>query len=306
MVRHRELQRLVGATIVLILAWPALVSAQDSISAAEALYASAAYDEALAVLDRLQVQSLGVEQVRQVQEDRALCLLALGRPDAANLAIAAVVNADPLYRPDEATASPRVRAAFKDVRSRLLPDIVEARYRDARALYDKQEWADALKALRQVQALAADPDLDEAQLKSVEDYRVLAGDFARLADAAANPPAPPTPNPAAEPPPATPAPKATVDYSRVFDASNKNVTPPATVRQDLPRWINDGRPGPRDGTIEVTISAGGVVERATLTQSMSPFFDRQVLEATRNWRYEPARLDGRPVRYRKVIRVTFQ
>jgi outer membrane biosynthesis protein TonB len=39
---------------------------------------------------------------------------------------------------------------------------------------------------------------------------------------------------------------------------------------------------------------------------MSPFYDHQLLEATRNWKYEPARLDGRPVRYRKAIRITFQ
>jgi hypothetical protein len=31
-----------------------------------------------------------------------------------------------------------------------------------------------------------------------------------------------------------------------------------------------------------------------------------VLDATKGWRYHPAQLDGRPVRYKKQIRITFQ
>ena len=135
---------------------------------------------------------------------------------------------------------------------------------------------------------------------------MLAADFAALAESALAKARAPEPAraPAAEaavepaPPP--------VDYTRVFDGSDAEVVPPVTRRQDLPRWIEDGRPRPRDGMLEVVISAAGVIERATLTQAMSPFFDRQVLEATKNWKYDPARLDGHAVRYRKTIRVSFQ
>ena len=41
----------------------------------------------------------------------------------------AIVQADPLYVPDVSAAPPRVRAAFKDVRARLLPGIAKAQYR---------------------------------------------------------------------------------------------------------------------------------------------------------------------------------
>ena len=130
-----------GIVLVMMLVWPAVLRAQDSVQAAQTLYAAAAYDEALAVLDRLQSNGIPPVEARQVQENRALCLLALGRIDDANTAIAAVVTADPLYRPDEATASPRVRAAYRDVRSRLLPGIIEGRYREGEMLPSVRAFA---------------------------------------------------------------------------------------------------------------------------------------------------------------------
>ena len=78
------------------------------------------------------------------------------------------------------------------------------------------------------------------------------------------------------------------------------------IRQDIPKWSASYRPPSRDGILELTIGLDGRIERATLTQAMAPPYDHDLLEATRNWRYEPARVDGRPVRYRKAIRITFQ
>jgi TonB family protein len=304
MARHRSALRPVGVALFLILVWPAVVWAQDSVQAAETLYAAAAYDEALAVLDRLQSASVSPPEVRQIEENRALCLLALGRTDAATQAIEAVVQADPLYRPDETTASPRIRSAYREVRSRLLPAIIQARYREARTLYEQQRWREAAPVFHEVATLAGDPALDEAQAKSLNDYRRLATDFAALSDAAQQ--APPAAEPVVETAGLDAVPQLPpFDYSRIFGPADPDVVPPVTRRQDLPAWHEDGRPRPRDGRLEVVISASGVVERATLVQSMSPLFDRSVLESTRNWRYDPAQLDGRPVRYRKVIQIAF-
>ena len=113
---------------MLLVAWPAAGLCQESVQTAQSLYASASYDEALALLDRLRHQELTPSEVRVVNQQRAFCLLALGRGQDAELAIAAVVQADPTYRPDSASASPRVRTAFRDVRGRLLPGIVRGEY----------------------------------------------------------------------------------------------------------------------------------------------------------------------------------
>lgn len=334
----------IAFAVLVILIWPAVVRAQESIQAAQALYASASYDEALAVLDRLQKQPLPPPDVRDVQQNRALCLLALGRTDEAALAVAAVVSSDPGYRPSEAGTPPRVRAIFKDVRGRLLPGIIVARYGEARTAYDGQQWADAARAFQLVVSLAGDPDLSASDAKAVQDYKVLANGFVKLAEASAEA-AEAAAKKAAEPPVVHPAPSekpadaatataggpnaalapsapgaprasasaanaATADKpvapDRLYSSVDAGVVPPVVIRQDVPKWSASYRPPSRDGILELTIGLDGRIERATLTQGMAPPYDHDLLEATRNWRYEPARMDGRPVRYRKAIRITFQ
>jgi hypothetical protein len=323
----RIMAKRIAFAVLVLLIWPAAVRAQESIQAAQTLYASASYDEALAVLDRLQKQPLASPDLRDVQQNRALCLLALGRTDEAGLAVAAVVTSDPAYRPSDAGTPPRVRAMFKEVRGRLLPGIIVARYGEARTAYDGQQWADAARGFQLVIALAGDPDLSASDMKSVQDYKVLADGFEKLASASAataeaaekkvesTVPAAPASAPSA--PTADQTTAQTADRAaeqaavppspnRLYSAADANVTPPIAFRQDIPRWSLSARPPSRDGMLELTIGLDGRIERATLTQGMAPAYDHDLLEATRNWRYEPARLEGRAVRYRKAIRITFQ
>ena len=90
MTPHR-LSRIASAVLAIVVL-PNVIWAQESIQAAQTLYASASYDEALALLDRLQVQQLPPGDIGSVQQNRALCLLALGRSQDAEIAIAAVVK----------------------------------------------------------------------------------------------------------------------------------------------------------------------------------------------------------------------
>src|SRR5215212_164916 len=101
------------------------VPGRDVVGPARDLYASARYDEALAVLNDLRPADAtnAVADRKSIEQYRSLCLLALGRGTEAESAIAAVVTADPLFMPGEVDASPRVRTAFSDVRQRLLPQI---------------------------------------------------------------------------------------------------------------------------------------------------------------------------------------
>src|SRR5829696_6225240 len=105
----------------------------SSLTAARELYASARYDEALVVLNALKPRDGSASaDVKTIEQYRSLCLLALGRADEAESAIAAVVTVDPFFAPTESEASPRVRAAFSDVRLKLLPGIASARYEAAK------------------------------------------------------------------------------------------------------------------------------------------------------------------------------
>src|SRR5262245_37797167 len=133
----------------------AQVPAKDPLGAARDLYASARYDEALAVLNDLRPDTAASPTTdrKAIEQYRSLCLLALGRGSEAESAIAAVVTADPTYVPGELEASPRVRAAFADVRKRMLPDLVTARYGEAKQLFDRKDYGAALPQFRQVMAL---------------------------------------------------------------------------------------------------------------------------------------------------------
>src|SRR5262249_45046749 len=96
-------------TIALAVIPPA--AAQETLAGARDLYASAAYGEALALLEQLRSTDRAPEEARAIDQYRAFCLLALGRTDEAQRAIEAVVATDPLYRPD-ANLSPPVPHAF--------------------------------------------------------------------------------------------------------------------------------------------------------------------------------------------------
>ncbi|HXH05900.1 MAG TPA: hypothetical protein VNI83_04845 [Vicinamibacterales bacterium] len=271
-------------------------AAQDPLAAARELYASARYDEALVALDQLRnARGSVTADIRMVEQYRSLCLLALGRQEEAEAAIAAVVAADPFYLPGEAEASPRVRTAFREVRRRVLPQITRERYAAAKTAYDRKEFAAAVDRFREVVRLIDDPDMNG----ELGDLRVLATGFLDLSAAAAAaaqpPPPPPEPEPAPAPVPAEP---------RIYQAGEPGLVPPVIVRQDIPRIAAPLLPQARSqGLLEIVIDERGRVESAVLRAPVHPVYDAQLLAAVVEWRYEPARLDGVPVKFRKRIQI---
>src|SRR5262245_49307174 len=204
------MSRMIFGVVASLLLMSATVAAgQDSIAAARDLYASAAYEDALAVLNRLPANR-AIDEARAIEQYRAFCLLALGRTAEAEQAIATVVAADPMYRPNT-DLSPRVRATFSDVRRRVLPGIIQQRYMQAKAAYDRKEFATAAAQFQQTLDAMNDPDAAAALSQPpLSDMRLLAVGFKDLAsNVAAPPPPPPAPAPTAvpEPPPVPRAPK---------------------------------------------------------------------------------------------------
>ena len=289
---------LLVATIVLSAAG---ASAQDAdISAARDLYASASYDDALAMLNRLRSAEHPASQSRAIEQYRAFCLLALGRSADAEQAIEAVVAAEPSFQPGDADASPRIRSAFTSVRRRMLPSIIQAKYAQAKASFDRKEFAAAADGFTQVLTALADQDVAaESKLPPLSDLRMLAGGFQELAAKAVAPPPPPPASAAAPTPPAAPAPP------RIYTGAESNVTPPVIVAQTLPPF-----PGkvtiPRNGRLEVVIDESGAVESAVMTGSVSQAYDALVLTAVRAWRYRPAMANGEPVKFRKTVQITIK
>jgi hypothetical protein len=293
---------LVTASIVVSLAAPAFAQLRDGrenpLTAARDLYASARYDEALAVLNGMPTDNTVADR-KSVEQYRSLCLLALGRGSEAESAIAAVVNADPLFMPGEADASPRVRAAFSDVRQRLLPQITSTRYVVAKAAFDRKEYASAAAQFKDLIALLDDPQMSGKQ----GDMRTLAQGFLDLASAAAAPPPEPK---KADPPPPAPAPvQAAARVDRIWTADDTGITLPVAIRQDVPRVpLNVKSQAREKGLLELIIDEQGRVMSMTMRMSVHPLYDPLLLSAARDWRYKPATVNGVPVKFRKIIQIT--
>jgi hypothetical protein len=245
----------------------------------------------------------GASDRKSIEQYRSLCLLALNRGTEAESAIAAVVMADPLFMPSEAEASPRVRAAFSDVRQRLLPEIASTRYAAAKATYDRKEYALAEQQFRDLVTLLNDPQIGSRS----GDLRTLAAGFVDLAAAAAAPPpeprradpAPPAPAPMAEPIVPKPA--------HVWTGEEPGVTPPVAMRQDVPRVPTTISPQARErGLLEVVIDEQGRVSGLTIRLSIHPMYDPMLIAAAKDWRYKPAMVAGAPVKFRKLIQVSVE
>jgi hypothetical protein len=159
----------------------------------------------------------------------------------------------------------------------------------------------------------SDPDIaPEASRAPLADIRVLAVGFKDLSITALAPP----PATAAASPVPSPVPSPVVVSSpdgarrietprppRIFDSNDVDVTPPVTLKQDLPRAQ---RPVlvDRTGILFIVVDERGGVESAILTEPLERTYDSQVLAATKTWTYQPALRNGTPVKYRKRIQVT--
>ena len=277
---------------------------QDTLARAKDLYGLAAYDEALAVLNRLH-ETASPAMSSEVAGYQVLCLLALGRTDDAQKRIEALVKADPLYRPSESIMSPRTRARFDAVRRELLPAIVQQTYDKAKAAFDRKELPVALAEFDRVIALLEEPGLAEVQ--NMADLRRLAIGFRDLSKAAvADVPASPaaaSPNVAA--PTAAAAPTAP-EPARIYTGDDAGVVPPMVVSRRTPAWTPRNEIEKRRefrGLLEIVIDEAGDVTSAALGRSIHPAYDRPLVETARTWKFRPATKDGAPVKYKMTIEI---
>ena len=281
---------------------PATAAAQDALTRAKGLYASAEYEEALQLFESLSGRTPSTE----VSAYHVFCLVALGRSTEARAAIQAIVRHDPLFRPSEAQASPRVRGFYEDVRRPLLPEMVRQLYAAAKSAYDRKDWEPALADFDRVIALA--DEISETE-PGLTDLRTLALGFRDLTKAAlAPPPPPPPPAPVVAPPPTPVTVKTSVPAEKqVYGVDDVDVKKPMVLSQPMPPW----RPAtPTEekmrfsGAVELLINEDGKVMTVKLIESVHPRFDASLLELARSWTFKPATRDGKPVMYRYAVGVT--
>lgn len=289
--------RTVVVCVALVVLGAARVQAQDSFAAARDLYASAEYDNALTILERLSSRPSSGEERQSIELYRALSLLAMGRREDAERAIESIVIRDPMYRPGE-DLSPRTQAAFSDARKRVLPSVIQQEYAAAKGAFERKEFETSTTLFKRVVDLLNDPAVgDVAQLPPLADLRTLAAGFHDLSvKAIPPPPPPPPPAPAAAPPANLPP--------RIYTAEERGIIPPQTLAQTLPKYPGAVPPRGITGVVEIVINEGGTVDIASIVVPVNSSYDKMLVTAANRWQYVPASLNGKPVKFRKRIQVT--
>ena len=287
-------------------AYAAPAASQDLLVQARGLYDSASYHEALSALSQL--GSAG--DVTEVEKYRALCLLALDRPKDAEESLEHLAMARPLFTFDGSDSSPKLVAMFENVRKRTLPEAAKQTYERARASYEKGDFAEAARQFRDVMAMAEGAPASSAALDALMgDLKMLAAGFAKLTEAALLPtpalraPAPVRPAAASAIVPAVAA--AATASERIYNASDTRVKAPIATSRQIPTWE---RPAALNfatlqGLLEIIVGEDGSVVGETMLKVINPAYDQLLMEAARTWRFQPATLDDRPVKYRMTLSI---
>lgn len=306
---------------ILAVALSASAAASDELARAKDLYRSAAYDEALTALDQVATETSGPARV-EASEYRIFCLIALDRRAEARVIIESMVNGDPFYQLSAEQAAPRVRTMFKEIRQSLMPGLVQREYAAAKAAFDRQE-PEAATQFERVLKLLDDPMV--APTPALADLRTVASGFrdlsrARVPKAEATPAAPVVAQMQTAPVTPPPAVQNSVPVASARTASaaarsgpvlyrdgDPDVVAPVPIKQVLPQWVvpQGTRPGAwqPEGVIELTIDESGDVVNVALRKPFHPSYDPQIVKAAMGWKYEPARKDGVPVRYVRMIAI---
>jgi TonB family protein len=289
----------ISCSVVLFLAvFAGIVSASgDGLDRAKSLYASAAYDEALTVLDQLS-GTPPPDDPTSVAAYRVYCLLALDRQDEARALIDRLLHQSPLFVPSADEAPPKIQAIFRDARRATLPKIARERYADAKAAFERKDPLTA-RQFDDLLTLLDDPDLRE--WSAAADLRAVASAFRDLAKAVAMPAAP-----AADARPAELRPQPPLaPHDITYTPADTDVTPPVSLVQRMPEWRPSRQEAAQDykGVMRLVIDKSGTVESATMATATRPAYDQLLVRAAREWKFEPAQKQGRPVRYLKIIEI---
>lgn len=282
-VRSCEWLRAAAFAIASLVCLATAAFAQDPLAKAKALYDDASYDEALTLLTPVDTP--------EGQQYKALCLLALGRTQDAANAVERLLNVQPTFEPSAQDVPPRFVALVTDTKQKLLPVLARRTFVEGRDMFKNGSREESMRRFNLVMTLTSDPSFKQSS--EAEDLRTLASGFIELVKATTPPPAP-APDQAAKAAALKPAPPPEV----VQSVAVKQFIPP------VPAEV--GTQGGAVLSLRVVIGPNGRVMDASVQQPAHPLYDRLVLQATRDWIYEPATMNGKPVASEKIVTINLR
>jgi hypothetical protein len=285
----------IGVLVMVVgCALAASVNAQELLQRVQDLYASASYEAALTAASTVRDS----ESNPELEQYRVLCLVALGRTDAAERAVEQLLAHHPLYRPLAADTPPRIQELFTTVRRRLGPSVARTMYLDGKSAFDRKDRAAAVRVFKELARVTNDADLRDDP--AVSEIRVLAEGFLTLSEAL-------PPNDTADLVNRMPAAAPMVIPEP--SALPSSASPPVPIREELPAWA------PQDemsrtlefrGAVQVSISERGTVDAVEIIRPVHPAYDDLLQRAAKTWTYAPARVNGRAVPSQRVITVVLR
>ena len=276
-----------------------------AIERARYLYDAASYEEALSLLIAIEDD----RNVAEVEQYRALCLLALNRSAEAERALERIVVRNPFHRIAVSDISPRLVLMFREIRQRMLPAVVRSLFGRGKASFDAREYAQATVQLQEVVALLSEEESGTLGEGLPELRQVAEGMLSlSLAATAGNEPRSvlAAPSYGAIPPVGVAPGRAAVDPNRIYSNQDRGVAPPIEISRHVPAGVElepNEKPRLYQGLIEVVIDRAGRVQSADVRRSVTASYDALLIESTRDWRFAPASINGVPVSYKKFFEV---
>jgi hypothetical protein len=94
--------------------------------------------------------------------------------------------------------------------------------------------------------------------------------------------------------------------ARIYTSSDSAVTPPRSIYPKLPDEPLPGSRFTNQAVLELVIASTGLVEHVKLRTAPRNIHEFMIVSAAKAWQFEPARLDGQPVRFRQLIHFSMQ
>ena len=89
-----------------------------------------------------------------------------------------------------------------------------------------------------------------------------------------------------------------LDLTRVYTNADAGIEPPRLRRPQLPTQPD---PDATTGYFDIIVNELGQVDEVRLISPSRRYYDRMMVAAAKAWMFQPARLNGRPVKYRTRI-----
>jgi hypothetical protein len=112
------------------------------------------------------------------------------------------------------------------------------------------------------------------------------------------PPLPPAAPPAATRAEPAASQIATLARPEIFSRGNPEVQAPVLIRPQMPR---EPAPGSDTGYFDLVVDENGDVSQIKLLSPRRKYYDRMLVAAAKAWKFRPAMLNGRPVKYRLQV-----